>query len=335
MTESSQLDVPSGAPPAAEPPAAGRPLFVDDFASGFDTAGRWEVHPRGGLPFGDGIARCEEGALTVIPTGTDAASGEPAFVVTYGQDAPEGGRSDHIKWAALTRRKARTGIRGFDIPASGRITFTVTISGHSFGCDRHPFGSAVVDPDSDVRLPAVDMIATDMESHMVFDFAITNSQVYAICERLPTPGHRYASFSYAIPVARRVSGQWHDCQIRVDEAGTRVTWLIDGRTVLSTDRIGYRVFDRDHMLLDHGGAEEAVQLRQLTLGLGLFTVLDAAGPDGRGLVRLDATPDFYYAPRRDGTVPQVFVDERSLPGRRVWGAGAIMRVRHAEVIVED
>jgi hypothetical protein len=43
------------------------------------------------------------------------------------------------------------------------------------------------------------------------------------------------------------------------------------------------------------------------MGLGMFTVLDAAGPDGRGLVRLDATPDFYYAPRQDGAVPQAIM----------------------------
>lgn len=312
----------------------GRPaLFHDDFRNGFDTVARWLLRPRGGLEHGDGTVRCSPEGLTVTPTGTDPLTGRPAFAVTYGQDCPEGGWNDHMKWVALTRHVARTGVPGFDVPGSGALTCTVTMSGERTGVDRHPFGAAVADPWADPRLGMVSMVTVDVETHMVFDFALTDTTVYALYERPPAPGRRYASFCYAIPVADRTPGQWHTCRIRVDQGGGRVTWLLDGRAVLATDRIGRRAFGRADMLLDHGGAEERVRLRQLACGLGMFTLLDGAGPDGRGLVRLDAAPGFYRSPRHDEPVPQSFVDERSLPARRLWGAGAVLRARAVDITV--
>ncbi|REE96264.1 DUF6081 family protein [Thermomonospora umbrina] len=309
-----------------------RTLFHDDFRDGLDTAARWRLRPRGGLEHGDGIVRCSSEGLTVTPTGTDPATGRPAFAVTYGQGAPEGGWNDHMKWVALTRHAADGGAPGFDVPATGALTCTVTLSGERHGVERHPFGAAVADPRADPRLGMVSMVMVDLEAHLVFGFALTDSVVYALYERPPAPGRRYASFGYAVPVADRTADRWHACRIRVDEGGGRVSWVLDGRTVLTTDRLGLRAFGRADMLLDHGGAEERVRLRRLACGLGLFTLLDGAGPDGGGLVRLDAAPDFYLAPRDPGSRPQSFVDERSLPENRIWGAGAVLRARAVDIV---
>jgi len=277
---------------------------------------------------GDGVVTWSSDGLTVVPvSGT-------GFTATCGQDSPGGGRSDHIKWSALLRRRASSGVPGFDVPSDGVLDLAATMSGRGTGVDRHPFGSAVADPWSDLRLAAACLVTTDFESHLVFDFALTSGTVYALYERVASPGAGYAAFSYAVPVADRAADQWHDCRIRVDRGGTRVTWLLDGQVVLGTDRLGHRAFGREHLLVDHGGVEETVRLRQLACGLGTFTTLDGAGPDGRGLVRLDSAPDFYYSPRHGAPVAQTFVDDASLPTSRIWGAGAVLRVRHVDIAVE-
>lgn len=310
-----------------------RYLFRDDFRSGFGAGTTWLVPPRGHLASGDGVITCSATGLTVVPTGVDAGSGRPAFVVSYGPDAPEGGGSDHIKWAALARSPAGNG--GFAVPPAGALTCSTTVSAESLGVERHPFGAAVADPGADVRLATAGLVTTDPDSHLVFDLLAANRVVYALYERIRVPGTRYAAFSYAVPVATRTPDRWHTFGIRVDRGGTRVAWLVDGRPVLGTDRLGYRAFGREHLLLDHGGREEPARVGRLTCGVGMFTMLDGAGPDGCGLVRLDHRPDHYFDVARGEPAPQRFVDDRSAPGSRIWGMGERLRVREFALSLHD
>lgn len=302
-----------------------RSLFHEDFGAGLaDT--RWQV-------FGEAVPHRGADGLAVLPAGTDPVFGGPAFTVTRGQDAPGGGRGDHVKWGALARSPA-DGTTSFEVPSAGALVCTLVMSGETAGVARHPFGAAVADPAADVRLAAVCMVVTDLASRTVFDFALTGSRVYALYERLPAPdGPGPAAFSYAVPVAERTPGRWHECRIRVDRGGARVTWVLDGRQVLSVDRIGHRVLGRDRLLLDHGGEEgEPVRLRRVGFGMGALTLLDGVGPDGRGLVRLDAADGFYHSVRHGPPVPQTFADDKSVPGSRLWGQGAVLRARRADVV---
>lgn len=310
-------------------------LFHDDFQSGFSAA-TWSVQPAsfpgGTLEQGDGKASTSATGLTVAPTGTNPVTGQPAFIATSGQQ-PDGGGSDadHIKWLAFAQRLAGSGFPGFDIPATGNLTCTASLSAETPGTRQHPFGDAVTDPDADVRLAAADLVVADLQTGIVADFSLTNSQVFVVYERLRAPGSDYASFAYAVPVAARTPGQYHDLGVRVDEGGNRVAWLVDGEEVMATDQIGYRTFPRKYQVLDHGGTEERLTLRQVITGFALVTVLDAAGQDGAGLVRLDSTPDFYFHPRHGAPTPQSFHHAESTPGARLWGQGVILRVRHITV----
>jgi len=310
-------------------------LFHDDFRSGFDTAA-WALQPApapgGTLDHGDGLPSTSPAGLTVVPTRTNPVTGLPAFAATTGQQ-PDGGGSDadHIKWLAFAQHLASSGYPGFDIPETGSLTCSSSVSAETPGVSGHPFGDAVADPDSDVRLAAADLVVADLQTGIVADFSLTNSQVFVVYERLRAPGSSYASFAYAVPVATRTPDQYHDLQVRVDEGGNRVTWLLDGAEVLSTDQIGYRTFPRKYQVLDHGGTEERVTLRQVVTGFALVTVLDAAGPDGISLVKLDSTPDFYFDPRRGAPAAQSFHRAESRPDERLWGQGVILRVRHITV----
>ncbi|WP_326595066.1 DUF6081 family protein [Streptomyces sp. NBC_01803] len=312
-------------------------LFRDDYDNGFLTGqgGNWLVTGDEQWPAGDAVPTTSGGVLNVAPAGTNPATGDPAFARTYEQQA-DGSSLDHMKWLAFPQRFTSTGQLGFDIPDTGSISCEHRLSGETFGTENHPFGDAVTDPESDLRLASVGMVSGDVQSNAIADFWVTNSTIYAMYERLPSPGATYASYTYAVPVADRTPGRAHDLEIRYDQGGRRVTWFVDGRQKLQTDRIGTRAFDRRFLMLDHGGAEERLTLNQVTCGLALATILDGALPGSRGgdgLVRLENTPDFYFDPRRGAPTPQAFEDPASLPESRLWGQGAEMNVAWTQVVL--
>lgn len=327
------MTAPAGAVEPADGPgvrASGYDITWDDFRSGFDHTGddaKWTLSATGDLPFGDGKPSTSANGLSVVPTGTNPATGKPAFAFTTGQEAGGGGGDwDHLKWYAVANHKASSGITGFDAVPGQTLTCETRMSARTFAAENHPFGSAVVDPATDLRLGAGAMSVIDFETNIVFDFFVTNERVYAFYERLPKPGATYAAFSYALPVATRRPGQEHDFAISFDKSAGKAVWRLDGREVLSVDRVGRVPRDRAHLILDHGGAEEAVSPRQLSCGIGMFTLLDAEGPDGRGLVRLGDRPDYYFDPDRGAPYPQGFLDGASAPANRLWGQGVQLRV---------
>lgn len=203
------------------------------------------------------------------------------------------------------------------------------VSGRTFGTAGHPFGTAVVDPDADLRLASVALNGIDFESWMVFDFFLTDEQLYALYERLPFGRPQlgnYAAFTFQIPLGQRRPEDWHDLRIAYDRAAGMVRWLVGGEEAFRIKRIGRRL-DRQYLTTDHGGAEEDVTPRQLNFGMGLFTLLDAALPSGTALVRLSSVPGFYFDPRQGEPAEQTFVDEESRDSSRLFGQGAELRVQ--------
>ncbi|MER5412713.1 MULTISPECIES: DUF6081 family protein [Streptomyces] len=317
---------------AAEGPAVagGYDIVWDDFRAGFSHTGenaKWSLSPTGALPHGDGRPTTSASGLTVVPTGTDPATGRPAFAFTGGQESAGGiGDGDHLKWYAVANHRASTGVTGFDAVPGQVLTCRTQLASRTTGADRHPFGTAVTDARDDLRLGAGAMSVIDFETNLVFDFFVTDERVHAFYERLPTPGSTYAAFSYALPVATRDPGRRHDLAIAFDRAAGKAVWKVDGREVLAVDDLGHVPADRSHLILDHGGTEETVSPRQLSCGIGMFTLLDAAGPDGRGLVRLSDRPDYYYDPARGAPRPERFLDDASRPDNRLWGQGVKLQV---------
>lgn len=324
------------ASPAAAATAAPYRITWDDFRSGFSYSGedpRWTVYPTGSLPYGDGVPSTTQAGLTVLPTGRDPATGQPAFAFSTGQEAAGGGgEADHVKWYAAANHVSSAGYTGFDTVPGQVLSCGATLSAQTFGTDRHPFGNAVLDPQSDPRLAAGALSVVDRESWMVFDFFITNHELYAYYERLPQAGAHYAAFSYAIPVAARTPDQWHDLAIAYDRSAGVAVWRLNGREVWRVSRVGYRPADRSHLLIDLGGTDEQVVPRQLSCGLAMFAILDgqAAGTD-RGLVRLSSAADHYFDPRLGPPSPQRFVDDSSRAENRLWGQGARLSAARVDV----
>ncbi|MCX5415078.1 DUF6081 family protein [Streptomyces sp. NBC_00059] len=311
-------------------------LFQDRYDSGFSTGedGNWMVLGDAEWPEGDAVVTTSGGVLDVVPTGVNPKTGDPAYARSVGPQGAEGA-DDHIKWIAFPNRYTAEGVPGFDVPATGSISCAHRVAGRTFGTE-NPFGATVEDPASDIRLASIALITADFESQAIADFSVTNDTIYAIYERLPSETADYASYGYAIPVGTTRPGRMHDLEVRIDQGGKRVGWYVDGVRKLGTDRIGTRAFDRKYMTLDHGGTEERLTLNQITCGMALGSLLDGAKPgvsDGTALVRLKDRQDFYFDPRRGEPVEQTFLDEESLPGNRLFGQGAQIRLDTTQVIV--
>ncbi|GAA0707241.1 hypothetical protein Drose_14650 [Dactylosporangium roseum] len=309
-------------------------LFHDDFSAGFDDVTAWHVISTGtatgaALPKGDGIITSSARGITVVPTGTNPRTGQPAFVSTAAPDSGGfgGGTSDHLKWAAQPRQSAANGV---EVPATGALVCTTKMAAQALGIVPNPFGAAVSDPQSDPRLASATMITVDHEKHAVANFTLTNTEIYAVYERLPVDGSTYAAYHFSIPVAHRTPADLNTLQVKFDRGGERITWLVDGRRVLSTDRIGTLAFPRKYLRYDHGGTPERVAEHHVQCAIGTGNLLDGAGGvedrDKRALVRLSNAPNFYYSAKLGPPHPQAFVDDASLLSNRLWGEGVRLRV---------
>jgi hypothetical protein len=321
---------------AAAPARSTTPLWDDDFSQGFDTEGpdaRWAYVAAGPYVADDGVVRTSRRGLHVVSSGTNPVTGEPAFVRTLGQEDDNGsglpGILDHIKWFAFPNSTASTGYPGFDAVPGQVLSCHSWMSVRTYGTEGHPFGGAVADPDRDLRLASGILNAGDPETSMIFDFFVTNEQVYAFYERLPERRAElgnYAAFSYAVPVAERSPSQRHHFEIAYDRAAGVVRWLLDGDEVFRVDRVGERLASRQHLVLDHGGTEQQVAPRQLRCGLGLLSLLDGELPGQPALVRLSSAPSFYFDPTVGEPAPQTFGDDESTESNRLFGQGAGLSV---------
>lgn len=306
----------------------------DDFRNGFTTTGpnaRWSLSPVGSFVPNDAITTTSREGLRVVSSGVNPSTGQPAFVLTLGQDKDNGGLSgelDHAKWVVFANHQASSGFPGFDAAPGHVLSCETWISGRTYGTSAQPFGQNVANPNDDPRLAAVAMNVADTESSMVFDFFMTNERIYALYERgpfgRPVLGN-YAAFSFMIPVAKRSAEHQEHLTISYDRDAGVVRWMVDGKEVYRVDHLGFRI-DRKYMVLDNGGVEMPARPRQLDCGMGMFTLLDGSAPGGPdfGLVRLSSADPFYFDPARGEPVPQTFLDDESLESNRLFGQGASM-----------
>jgi len=317
-------------------------LYWDNFTNGYtvDTPGAKWNHFRYGAFVADDAQVFPAGDSTHSWLEIDAKGtgqgGSPAFTKTVAPDPISGlpGALDHVKWLVYMNHTSSRGYAGFDAQLNYELSCTMVTGGQTYGVSKHPFGSNVPSATEDPRLASFAMNTIDLESNMVFDFMFTNGRIYAIYERLPfgrgTMGN-YAAFTYAIPVKAYKPWLYYETTIAYDRTAGVVKWLIDGVEVFRVSRVGYRLASRQYMLLDHGGTEQAVSMKQLNCGMGMFTMLDGAALSGPGLVRLTNTPNFYFQPQVGTSQPLWFADETSQQSSRLWGQGAAFDVEEIAV----
>lgn len=307
----------------------------DDFSGGFNPPGekpRWSFPSAGSWVTDDGVTSTSKRGLSLLSAGTNPRTGQPAFTHTVPQEDPAGaglpGGLDHVKWLAFTNHQSSAGYQGFDAVPGQELSCETTMSGRTFGTAQHPFGPAVSDPDDDLRLASVGMPVLDLETSMIFDFFVTNKKVYIFYERVPDNRANlgdYAAFTYAVPVASRKAGDRHHFKISYDRSAGVVRWLLNGKQVFKVDRIGELLPTRENLIIDNGGTPTRVAPRQLSCGMGLFSILDAAAPgaaDDSALVRLSPKENHYFRPSTGAPDPQSFHDNTSPESSRLFGQGA-------------
>jgi hypothetical protein len=318
----------------------------DDFSDGFTvgpigSTAKWFYFatPDGAFVGDDGNTYTAGQTLTVLPRGTNPRSRLPAFSKTVAQESVSGlaGGLDHVKWLVYMNHLASSGVPGFDAPLGQKLVCQATLGGVTLGTASHPFGSAVVDPQDDLRLASFALNAIDFETFMVFDVFYTNKRIYALYEHLPFgrgsmggPFGEYAAFTYAVPIFTRAPGDVHTVAVVYDRAAGVVSWTVDGQEKFRVNNPGFRI-GRSNLLLDHGGTEQSFVPRQLDCGMGSFSLLDAHGARNRGLVELSAMPNFYFNPTAGAPTPEAFVDPASQQSSRLFGQGAILTVRQPSV----
>lgn len=244
-------------------------LFEDDFSGGLNCTGvtpRWSLRPTAAGPSGDGLVTASESGLMVVPSGIDTNTGLPAFAMDDGRESGSG----HLRWAAFANRYAGPGTMGFPLPQRGVMSARMTFSAELYNTADHPYGAELSDPDSSLKCGMAAMICIDMESGLVFDFALTNRRVWALYERLPRPGASHGTFSYAVPVAERKREDIHRCAINVDVVAGRARWSLDGTDVFAVEEIGRRLDSDDYLGRQTDGPEEQLAPRQISFGFGLF-----------------------------------------------------------------
>ena len=287
-------------------------LLRDEFTGGLDLERTWELFSEGPFTADDAVVSTSASGLRIASSGTNPVTHEPAFA----GGGPIADENDHVKWMAVTRKVSSNSFGGFDALPGHVLSGTMWAKGRTFGTDVHPFGAAVGDPQSDLRLAAFAMNTIDHETGMVFDVWMTNTRIYPFYERLNLTGAAYQAFSSCFPGIPRSQDREETVSIVYDRSAGVVSWLINCTIAATVERIGHPSPDAT-LLINHGGTPEAAVPRQLNYGMTLFTLMDGGLlPTGEGLVNLGSPYVF----------PTAFVG-----GSTAFGQGAEMHVRRLEV----
>lgn len=244
-----------------------------------------KVLPKGGIEVAPENGKSYATTVPPFPAGPPSLLGPSA-----------GGLFDHAKFFALSLV--------LEAPTDGRDQcFLWRGSGKQLNVAGHPFGSAVVDPETDHRLSHPGFTTLDQETLIINDFVFTNKLIYAYVERFPGLEETfgvYASYGYAIPVMKILPSvdpleQIHDYKICYNRMKGTVIWSIDEIPVLKINQIGRRLTEENvfvfvngkmkplkdpkrFMMLDRGGADQDVSPAGLQPGIILATLMDLYQP---------------------------------------------------------
>lgn len=136
---------------------------------------------------------------------------------------------------------------------------------------------------SDARLASSALNLIDFESWLVFDCFLTNETIYAVYERLPFgkpsyqqppgTGPDYEAFTHLIPLSKRVKEGFDKIQVKINRKAGTVAWFVNGVEKYKINNLGVPI-DRTYRFNNHGGTPTPVDLKQINVGFGNFTLMD-------------------------------------------------------------
>ena len=311
-------------------------LFHDDFSQGFlegkKTGSMWKVFKMGPVKADDGIVTVKDNVLHVVPKGVNHETGLPAFSGTASKGMM--GKNDHMKWNCNAQYKSGRK-SGVELVSGKTLVVEAVIGVNSFGMENHPFGSLVEDPKGDPRLGAGVLVTQDLPTMTIFDFFVTENQIFAVYERaelLRLFKGRYASFSFAVPIASHKKGDFNTLSLKFNKEKNTVQWYVDGEMKYELLKPGC-IIDRQYMLIDNGGKDTIINLTRINAALGMFSLMDGARK-GTGLVNLSGSKGFFN-PQVGEPQPPVFFDEESKKESRLFGQGVELMCKDFSIYYED
>lgn len=268
----------------------------------------------------------------------------PEFKKTYkskisGELHPEG-CFDHLKTIAVLNSE-------FEVPKCGEVYAEACMSARTMRTEKHPFGCAVINSDSDFRLGCAIFSMMEISTGLNIAILITNDSYWALYEKKANeeddddeikkePGAN--SFAFAKRIGRRNScaplSDFSRLGIAVDKT-KGANWYIDGVLKHTINRLGFPENPAD-ALYQYGGAPAAIDPTCVHVSFGFCTMLDAVQPDnhgnleasGKGLVRL--TNFKYKHPWVLGREVE-FEYEKPNRDKMLWGQGATLRIKELKV----
>lgn len=246
---------------------------------------------------------------------------------------------DRAKWLAFSNDIA-------EVPANGDLIVEWQGAVEVFGGDAAPFPLAFTQGENDLRFGAGAYSIVSTDTGNGFEFFLTNNQVYAVYQRYRVPQDppaTYASFFFAIPVARRKPCEWHTMRIVLFGKWKQVAWYLNDIEVFRVKVVGLAP-PGITPIYDLGGAPIESFPYQVQYGFGTFTLLDmypaaqavrgceneyGYPPIREALVNdSDANAPIAYNPISwPRTLATYFDPDGILQTNHIWGQGVVLRIR--------
>lgn len=327
-------------------------LFYDNFGSGFTPDMVGSPYTYFSVPAA-GLIEANDAAGGVFAGCGEVVINSTPFTYTN----PTG--LDHVKFLVFQKN-------AYNAFKEGEIVYEGVMSLQQTGLTglpqilQSPSGiQGVSNANSDIRLAAGAFNCLDVETMMVFDFILSNEDIYAFYERLPFNrtewgglGPNYTAFSHAIPVGKRnIADPTNDfvkLAIGYNYHENTVRWLINDVEVFRVNRLGYPI-ERKYRLLEHNipgtpqALVEIIRPKQLQYGFGTFSLMDMYNPQNPGQIDNAALVDLSVGvlPYANPIVTDVFgtpiaptfLSPYPLAGASGtnFGQGAILKLKYVTV----
>ena len=328
-------------------------LFYDDFRCGFNPGQCGSPYSFFSAP-NLVAANDAAGGVTISPNSLTISSSPFTYTNPTGVD--------HVKY--LVYQPA------YETPSNGiELVYEGIISVQQTGLNNLPSDitgalggiTGVNNVNSDIRLASAAFNILDPDNLMVFDFFLSNEDIYAFYERLPFnrtdfggPGPNYTAFSHAIPVGKRnVADPGNDfvkLAIAYNYKDNMVRWIINDIEVFRVNRIGLPI-ERKYRIIEHNIVGQVqspatlIRSKRLQPGFGTFSLMDGYNPQNpgqvsnAGLVNLSAGTLPYVDPvnaliNGNGAPPTFLTNYNGLGVGTTgtnFGQGSILRIKYISV----
>jgi hypothetical protein len=201
---------------------------------------------------------------------------------------------DHLKYIAISNK-------AFPVPATGSVEISATIKAATVGTDPGRVihgtyvesGAPYAEPTLEGQQAGVVMNVIDFNTGQLFDWFVSGSTAFALIERLPSSVTGNAAEGSPDYVGREkmytqiikeipASPGTHSVSIRFnrDAHGSSVDYFFDGKSVAHVDNVGVPLDVQEVAYTGiypslGAGEDLSAKVNSLTIGHGLFSLLDA------------------------------------------------------------